>query len=109
MSTPKTDELIAKITADVEGVDWINNPDAGEVLRLIAHARTLERALSAAEAERDKLRMALTKIKLRSFSDAEAEELEDAQRDLRHIHATASDALGARCRTTKRHYFGDPI
>jgi hypothetical protein len=40
-----------------------------------------------------KLVDALMLIKRRAFSDAPAEELEDVQRDLRHIHAAASKAL----------------
>ena len=43
--------------------------------------------------QRERLRFALERIKIRASSDAPVEELEDAQRELRHIYATACDAL----------------
>ena len=47
----------------------------------------------AVAAERESMRVALERIKIRASSDAPAEELEDAQRDLRHIYTIACDAL----------------
>lgn len=43
-------------------------------------------------AERDALREALVKIKQRAYSEAPAEELEDAQADLRAIYDIATKA-----------------
>jgi len=50
-------------------------------------------AFEKQKAETDRLRAALASIKARAFSDAPVEELEDAQRDLRHIYATADCAI----------------
>ena len=53
----------------------------------------LLRRLEALLIDREHLRVALGSIKARAFSDAPSEELEDVQRDLRHIYATAFNAL----------------
>lgn len=62
------------------------NPTLSETCDLYAEIDRLQ-SLNA------ELVAALDKIEMRAHSDASAEELEDAQRDLRHIHATAKAAL----------------
>jgi hypothetical protein len=63
------------------------NPD------ITAYMASLAAENASLRADKAALVDALMLIKRRAFSDAPAEELEDVQRDLRHIHAAASKAL----------------
>ena len=58
-----------------------------------AVSRKLERELIAAAERVRVLEAALQKIEQRAYNEEPAEELEDCQRDLRHIHAIACQAL----------------
>jgi len=43
--------------------------------------------------EKNDLLAALLRIKIRAYNEEPCEEIEDAQRDLRHVYALASSAL----------------
>ena len=80
MNTPRTDAEFMGVIHDEECV-------------MASFARQLERELTAEQEKVKQLREALEKIKIHAFSDSPAEELEDAQRDLRHVYETARAIL----------------